>query len=136
MMCKEEYLTERTKSKMNKIRRFTKEDWYTYAGCENFSKDQPPLIAEIELQHNSEIIILADKNGIEIDLSGQGECGDWGVDGYHKDIENLTAMRAEGELRALIKALAGYELACDVAYELDHPSCEATKGFQSVGTLL
>ena len=110
------------------IRRFEKEDWYPYAGAEEFRKDEPPFILELELQYNAEACIIADKNGIQVTIgSGAVEVA------WMKQVE-LDPLRAEGELRAIAKAVENITYAPDLAYEFDHPSTEALKGFQYCGT--
>jgi hypothetical protein len=49
-----------------KIREFSKDDWYGWAGAEEF-KDGEPLIYEKEF-HGTEFVAIADATGIEFHL--------------------------------------------------------------------
>lgn len=114
---------------MNEIRKFDQHDWMAYAGAERFSKNSEPLILDIELDYNAEATVVADKNGLQIFI-GNGE----NAEAWTKDLE-LTPLRAEGELRTIQKAIKELTYAPDLAYELDHPTQEALKGFKSIGEL-
>ena len=114
---------------MSELRRFEKSDWYAYAGAEKFNGEKEPFILEFELDYNAEMCIIADRNGIEIHLSN-GE----GAEAWSKGVK-LSSIRAEGELRAIEKALNGLTYAPDVAYAIDHPTAEALKGFDYDGEL-
>lgn len=116
---------------MNEIRKFEKADWYAYAGAERFSKNSEPLILDIELDHNAEATVIADKNGIQFFI-GNSE----NVEAWTKEVQ-LTSLRAEGELRAIQKALEGLTYAPDVAYRLDHgfSKDDVFYGFTSIGEL-
>lgn len=112
---------------MNEIRKFDKQDWECYAGAEEFSKNSEPLILDIELEANGEATVIAGKNGLEFYV-GVGFDGEM----WQKDLD-LTALRAEGELRAIQRAVKEITNAADLAYELEHPTKEALKGFKSSG---
>lgn len=113
---------------MNEIRKFDKQDWECYAGAERFSENSEPLILDLELEGNAEATVIADKNGLGfyIGVGFEGEM-------WEKDL-TLTALRAEGEMRAILKAVKEITNAADLAYELEHPTKEALKGFKSNGT--
>lgn len=57
-----------------KMKPFTKNDWYTFAGAENFEDGSEPLIGEIEIiQEPIEAAVVFDNNAIEIDaFDGDG----------------------------------------------------------------
>ena len=116
---------------MEGYRRFTKEDWYGYAGSECFSDGSQPFFYEEQI--NSEdtgYIIIVDKNGIQVQLVVEGSSAD---NIWLKDTSTLTALRAEGYMRKLIEYFKKYDNLADLAYELDHPSDEITKGFEFAG---
>jgi hypothetical protein len=70
--------------------------------------------------------IIIDRSGIELHLFNENVSED---NTWCKEIESLTALRAEGELRALINYTSTFEYAPDLAYQLDHPTEDITKGF-------
>lgn len=109
---------------MEDYRRFEKIDWDAFAGAECFSDGSQPFIYVSHTLNEGlvELCVLADKTGIEIYLVGEED------NVWSKDLP-LTSLRAEGELRELIKVLKEYTYAPDLSYELDHPTHEATKGF-------
>lgn len=114
---------------MTKYRTFTKTDWYAWAGAENFSPKKEPLIYERKMNNGLvELIIIADRNGIELNLFADDE--DEGILGYYKEM-HLSSIQAEGELSHLIDYLERFTYAPDLTYELDHPSNDLTKGFKS-----
>ena len=48
------------------LRNFDKTDWYGFAGAEDPSLTQPPMIGEVDVPGTMGGIIVLDKNGIEI----------------------------------------------------------------------
>ena len=111
---------------MVEIRRFTKLDWNAWSGAESFSKTSEPLIYERSLNDGLvDLIIIADKNGIEINVIG------------HDDEENCVytkelhqnSIRAMGELKHLAEYLEKYTYAPDLVYELDHPCEPIVEGY-------
>ena len=112
---------------MSEIRRFTKEDWYGWAGAENFKSGSEPFIYELELNDGAvELTAIADKNGLQVSLF----CEDEEALGWYKEMI-LTAIKAEGELRALVKAIEEYTYAPDLSYAIDHELNPEFKGFTS-----
>lgn len=110
---------------MENYRRFEKLDWDAYAGAEKFSNGSEPFIYEQELNEGrTGVSIIADKNGIQISVFNE----DFEENTWLKSIE-LTACRAEGEMRQLVKVIRNFTDAPDIAYELDHPSHVPTTGF-------
>lgn len=113
---------------MTKYRTFTGEDWCAWAGAESFSPNKAPLIYEHEMNDGLvELTIIADKNGIELNLFADDHeeniC-------YRKDM-HLSSIQAEGELSHLIDYLEQFTYAPDLTYELDHPNNDLTKGFKN-----
>lgn len=81
--------------KIGQIRRFTKTDWYGYAGAEKFNASSDPIICEGTLD-DCDITIIADKNGVSVDLfCNKGLCHNKEVT-YCWDLEDLNALRALG----------------------------------------
>ena len=112
---------------MADYRRFDKLDWDGYAGAECFSDEQQPFIYNQELNSGlAQLTIIADRTGIEIHIFADDD--DLNV--WDKSIDNLTSLRAEGEMKHLIEYLQKFEYAPDLAYELDHPSDQVTEGFE------
>ena len=110
------------------IRRFTKEDWYAWAGCMKFHNGSDPFIYEDTLNDGSvEIVVIADADGIEIYMNeGEFDIEDstsWYVE------KSLTPIRAEGEIRAIVKEIQEYTSAPDLSYVIDHAGSEVFKGF-------
>ena len=113
---------------MSKIREFSKEDWYAWAGAENFSPNKAPLIYERKMNDGAvELIIIADRNGIELNLFADDDEENIG---YYKEMR-LSSIQAEGELSHLIDYLEQFTYAPDLTYELDHPNNDLTKGFEN-----
>ena len=109
---------------MNPVRKFTTSDWQCYSGAEKFLNGSEPLALDIELNGENTCTILADRNGLELHITGPEEQNFWLKE------TKLTQLRAEGELRALQKMIEkDYTYAPDLAYELDHPTVEVFKGF-------
>ena len=73
------------------------------------------------------MLIIVDKKGIEIDFGKEDSDEEIG---YYKEIE-LNSIRAEGELKHLIAYLSKFDSAPDIAYSLDHPDNDVTKGFEA-----
>lgn len=110
-----------------KIRRFTKEDWYAYAGAEKFGENSDPWIYEQKIGE-CELTAIADKNSIQVMFYSEAEDDECA---YIKQMP-LNAIRAQGELIKLADELAKYDYAPDLTYALDHPDREAFKGFECV----
>lgn len=72
------------------------------------------------------LTIIADNRGIEIDLYSE-EDDDYIT--YCKLVEGMTSIRAEGELKHLIKHIENITYAPDLTYELDHPCADIIKGY-------
>lgn len=110
---------------MSEIRRFKEEDWFCWAGAEKFSNDSDPFVYDGKIG-SVEFITIADRNGISVYISGV-------EDEYEQNIwsleKSLSALQAEGELRAFVKAMEKYEYAPDLAYALDHCSEPEFQGF-------
>ena len=107
---------------MSKIRRFKKEDWYAFAGAEKFSNGSEPFIYEVELNDGAVgVTIIADANGIEIYMSGDPDNDDCEYYAWLWE-KKLLAMKAEGEMRAMIREfdLEENPYAADVSYAIDH----------------
>lgn len=106
---------------LKNIRRFTQSDWYGWAGAERFSNDSEPFIYEQTLNHGIvSLIIIADRCGIGIYMVSSEDDGEEEEElSWHKDV-TLTAIQAEGELRALVKAVSEFDYAPDLSYEIDH----------------
>lgn len=100
----------------NKVRRFTQNDWYAWAGAEKFNEKSDPWIYEQKLGE-CELTAIADKNGLHIYLYSDEEDETLG---YEKSM-SLTAIRAQGELIHLADELATFTYAPDLTYCLDHP---------------
>lgn len=109
------------------IRRFTKEDWYGWAGATQFSNGSEPFMYTKDMSDGLvELCVIADRNGISINMIADGDPDimTWG-----KALE-LTPIRAEGELRALVKVLDNYTYAPDLSYAIDHESDKVFEGFE------
>lgn len=112
---------------MADYRRFTKVDWYAWGGATKFNEKQDPFIYERELNGGLVgLTIIADKTGISIFIS-DNENDDYDIY-YYKDVE-YTSIRAEGELKHLIKYIENITYAPDLTYELDHPCADIIKGY-------
>ena len=112
---------------MADYRRFTKVDWYAWAGAEKFMGGAEPFIYEREMNDGKvALTIIADNRGIEIDLYSE-EDGENTT--YNKLMDNMTSIRAEGELKHLIKYIENITYAPDLTYELDHPCADIIKGY-------
>lgn len=112
------------------IRRFTKNDWYGWAGAEFFSDKSEPFIYEKTMNDGAvELTVIADPWGLSINLSADGDPDimTWGK------VLDLTPIRAEGELRALVKVLDNYTYAPDLSYAIDHESDKVFEGFEYYG---
>lgn len=114
---------------MADYRRFTKNDWDAFGGAEAFSATQEPFMYERAMNDGHvEISVIVDRNGFEINFFGDADSEEILV--YTKE-RKMNSMIAEGELRQLIKVIEEYDYAPDLTYELDHPTHEATKGFDN-----
>lgn len=117
---------------MGDYRRFTKNDWDAFGGAESFSATQEPFMYETVMSKGQvEISVIADRNGIEINFFGDADSEEIVV--YTKE-HQMSSMIAEGELRQLISVIEQYDYAPDLTYELNHPTHEATKGFDDTYT--
>lgn len=107
----------------NKIRRFTKTDWYGWAGCERFKDGSEPFIYEHNLNNGETgVIILADATGVAIYI-GEDEDLCWIVN------KPLNPVRAEGYMLALAEVIKDYSYAPSLVYDLDHKVREEFKEF-------
>ena len=124
-------------------RRFTKTDWYGYAGAEKFADGSQPFMASVDFEDGAGAIIISDANGIGIDLyrADTDENKELGIDVYdpvsfmrEKQADKLpeSSLIAEAELRELLKAVDLQPTVFDLVYELLHPQYEAFKGFERV----
>lgn len=110
---------------MNKdYRRFTKTDWYAYAGAEQFKDGTDPFIYEQGLD-NTNMVIIATAEGIELQFSVENsdQLYVW------TKIQTMLPLEAEGELRALIKILKNFEEFPDLSYALNNHTQDTFKGF-------
>lgn len=116
---------------MGKIRRFTKEDWYGWAGAEKFENGSEPFIYERDMNDGFvEVTIIADKNGICVNISSN-DGDDLTTDTWEKEL-SLSALRAAGELSHLVEYVEKFNSAPDFAYALDH-NREGFEGFEYYG---
>lgn len=123
-------------------RRFTKTDWYGYAGAEKFEDGSQPFMASVDFEDGAGAIIVSDANGIGIDLyrADTDENKELGIDVYnpvsfireHANRLPESSLIAEAELRELLKAVDLQPTVFDLVYELLHPQYEALKGFERV----
>lgn len=110
---------------MENYRRFERLDWECYAGAEKFSNGSEPFIYEREINNGAcELVIIADKNGIQISLL----CEDFEDNTWLKELP-MTSIKAEGEIKHLISDLEELTYAPDISYALDHSSYPSTTGF-------
>ena len=110
-----------------KVRRFTKEDWYAYAGAEKFGENSDPWIYKQKLGE-CELTAIADKNSIQIFIYSSEETDDECA--YIKELR-LNAIRAQGELIKLAEEIAKYDYAPDLTYALDHPDNDILSDYDS-----
>ncbi len=113
----------------NMIRRFTKEDWFGWAGAEKFKSGSEPWIYERTIEENRvELTIIADRNGAQIILTpnDEEEFAAWGYE------QELTAIQAHGLIIALKNATEGYDQGMVLAYDLDHWRKPEFKGFKQL----
>ncbi len=109
------------------IRRFTKEDWYGWAGATQFSNGSEPFMYTKDMSDGLvELCVIADRNGISINMIADD---DLDIIGWLK-LMDLTPIKAEGELRALVKVLDSYTYAPDLSYAIDHESDKVFEGFK------
>lgn len=112
----------------NVIRRFTKEDWYGFAGAEKFRGGSDPFMYERDMNNGLiELVITADRNGIMVMLTDGEESDTW-----YKELVDISALRAEGELRQIVARVEKFEYAPDLSYALDHGN-EGLSGFEWLG---
>lgn len=111
----------------NELRRMVGHyDYDCWGGVESFNDDSAPFIYEQEFNDGEvDLTVIADKNGIQICLSTLKGSENWVVD------TELSSMRAEGWMRALIKEFEKYSYAPDLAYAIDHD--EVFKDFNYIG---
>lgn len=114
---------------MADYRRFTKEDWYEWAGAEKFREGKDPFIYNRELDgEDISLTIIADKNGIAIYINEDLEDP---IGYYRNDNDRVwQSLVAETELIHLIAYLNKYTDAKDILFELEHPQDELVKGYQ------
>ena len=112
---------------MSDIKRFTELDWAAYAGAQKFQDGTDPFFYERVLNDGLfGLNIIADAEGLEIVLFGTGMPEPIT---FIKEYPLRHALVAEGELKHLIAHLQNLTEACEVAYELNHPSDKVTIGF-------
>lgn len=111
-----------------KIRQFTKEDWYGWTGAERFEDGSEPLIFTADLS-GAGIKIIGEHQAVAVMVTL-----DKGYKMYQWVYltDEWTPLQAEGEMRALIKALKLDENSnpADIAYMMDH-----MKNYEFYGTI-
>ena len=117
---------------MADYRRFTKEDWYGWGGATQFKNGQEPFIYEQKLNNGDvDMTVIVDAAGVSISMlceyDDEPEAMTWSYE------QELTSIKAEGIMRALVKKLKEYDYAPDLSYELDHQSCDEFKKFEYMG---
>ena len=115
---------------MADIRRFTKTDWYSWAGAEKFSSGTDPWIYEQELEDQTTVTAIADATGIQIIMCCDDEEADMAV--WYKEIHPFGPLRARAELYAMSVTLQNYTSAATLCYDLTHENAEAFKGLRSL----
>lgn len=102
----------------NVLRRFTKIDWYAFAGAEKFKDGSEPFIFESE-RNGVELALIGDANMIYLVMT----CPDSGEEDmvWEEEIK-ANPIRIEGIMRHIIKDLNldGDWYAPDISYILDH----------------
>lgn len=117
-----------------KIRRFTKTDWYGYAGAERFNDGSAPFIYETTLDDGqAEVVIIADKKGVEIDLVSEEDTSlGASTCGWSKMIP-LSPLLAMGEMRNAVRFVESFTNAADMGFHLYNGYAESMKGFEYGG---
>lgn len=82
----------------NVFRPFDKNDWYGWAGAEPFLDGSSPMIADAKAVDGRDVVILLDRNGIEINFLPleDSETSDPEVWMMDEDNPALAKMIAEG----------------------------------------
>lgn len=111
-------------------RRFTKEDWYGFAGCEKFSDGSEPFIYDHEFEDDTSVTVTIDRYQIDVIMySETEEMYAWVYDRR----QSFSSMIAEGYMRKLVESIERFSFGSELCYELDHPTEEIFKGFQYIG---
>lgn len=117
-----------------KIRRFTKTDWYGYAGAERFNDGSAPFIYETTLDDGeTEVIIVADKNGVMIEIANEDYvAADLSACVWQKNV-SLSPFLAVGEMRNAVRFVDSFTNAADMGFQLHNGYAESMKGFEYDG---
>lgn len=120
-------------------KRFTKEDWYGYAGCEKFHDGSDPFIYEKELESDGSIkifvtvIVSQEAIDIEIGRMNMETKTDLTMAWVKQNPEDFNSMKAEGYMRKIVEAISKFPNGSDLCYELDNPEEKVLKGFEYCG---
>lgn len=102
-----------------KIRQFTREDWNGWAGAEPFENGSEPLIFTANLSE-VELKIIGDHQAVAVLIALDAK--EYEMYQWMYLTDKWTPLQAEGEMRALIRALKLDENPhpADIAYMMDH----------------
>lgn len=109
---------------MADYRRFTKVDWYGWAGATKFPNGSQPFIYDRKFPDNTEMTIIADATGMGIYLYEDDE----EPLSFYKD-KPWCSVIAKGEIRHVIEYLSSYNDAAGISFELQHPQDDSVKDF-------
>lgn len=119
---------------MSEINRFTRTDWYAWAGAEKFKNGTDPLIYTQSLNDGKvELTMIGDRYGVDIYLTADEFNTDESEQYYWTIDEPMQSVRAEGIMRAVSEKLKKYTYAPDLTYALDHDSEPEFEPFKFVG---